>query len=204
MTRKSAGRLKRDELAAAAKANGVVSPYVELDEMYNNQREMFKKYYEMATLVIHPAVVPFFRDVNEVNRLMQAIAVEVKDLHARTEQLHDMHKGKNALPNAVDEDEHFVIIQMFQQYQAFFGVHNQNILPLMLEVQEHIDEALRTKAAAQATAVATIAAADQADLAITQVQSGGMTYNADAQGNPVPQSAAPTMDGYEAAATVPN
>jgi hypothetical protein len=232
MTQKSAGRRKRDEMAAKLKDQAVVSPYVELDEMYISQRNMFAQYRDMATLASHPEVVPYLKDFEHTNDLLRGLSADVKDLWERTTELNNRHKGKNAMPNAIDEDEHMNIVMMFQQYIAFMGVHQQTILPIMLELDEHVNYAAAKKSEIEAAAIAAGAASAQAQAAIntaavTEVVNGGQTSRVDAQGSPVPHTAAitevvrdgqtsrvdaqgmpvphtaaPTMAGYEAAATI--
>lgn len=195
MTKKSAARIKRDEMAAEVKKQDV-SPYVGLEEMFQTQLALFRKYHEMATMIIVPELVPFHKDINHTNNLLRALAADSRDLYARTKALHDRHAGRT-VPNPNDEDEHIEVIMMFQEYQAFQGVHMQTILPVMLELDEVLNYAVNAYKAAQATAVAEQPAAGEA---VQIVEAGGQSYQADAQGNPVPHTAPATMADVEAAA----
>lgn len=219
MTRKSEGRLKRDALAKSMQEEGVVSPYVELENMYQSQRALFGPYYNMAQILANPEVSCYLEDITKTTNLVRGLAADVKDLNKRTEDLHKKHAGKTALPNAIDENENWDIIQMFQDYQAFYGVHTQTILPIMLQLDEHLQYAIGKKREAEAAAIAAATAANQADQAMAQARDAGqdtvaingMTVRADGQGHTADnysapaavESAAPTMAGYEAAA-VPN
>lgn len=157
MTKKSLGRVRRDESSAAIKQQGVYSPYVDLDNMFTPQYEMFSKYQDMANLIGRPDVATHIADPTHVNNLLRTMAADVVDLRQRTEKLHSRHAGKTSMPDMINEDENLEIIMMFQEYQMLFGVHSQVIMPVMLELDEHLNKAIRVKAAieAQTTGVTT-------------------------------------------------
>jgi hypothetical protein len=216
MTKKSESRLKRDALAKTMQAEGVVSPYIELENMYNTQRAMFAPYYNMAKLISMPEVSMYLKDIAHTTNLVRGLAADANDLFQRMEATHVQHAGKTALPSAIDENENWAIIQLFQEYQAYYGVHTQTILPIMLELDEHLRYALDQKRTAEAAAIAAATAAHAADQAMAQARAdgqetvviNGMTVRADGQGHTAAnysapaatESAAPSMDGYETAA----
>lgn len=153
MTKKSESRVRRDQLAAAAAAEGIKDPYQQLEGMYQKQLAMFKGYHEMAKLVIMPEVMPFLKDPSKTNSVLRTAKAEIVSLHQQTEALHDTHKHKLGTKlNPGDEDEHFNVIMQMQQYEMFLGIHIQNITPLMLEIDNHLNEALAIKQAAVAAA----------------------------------------------------
>jgi hypothetical protein len=154
MTKKSEGRIKRDQLAANMAAQNIQSPYDDLEFQYRQQRAMFVAYYEMAKLLINPGVIPFIQDLNQVNDLARTLKAEVNDLHAKTEALYATHKDKaGKMPDPNDENEHFAIIMHVQEYQMFLGVHMQTITPIMADLDDHLNKALEAKRAAEAVAV---------------------------------------------------
>ena len=56
---------------------------------------------------------------------------------------------------------------MQQQYIVYMGVHQQNIMPVMFELDEHLNAALRLKQSIQAN---TVAAATATNAVIQQAQ----------------------------------
>jgi len=154
MTLKSPGRLKRDQVAKAMASQNVPNPYDELNTLYASQMAMFPQYYNMAKIVSNPEVSGFFADIGKVTNLMKVFSADVRDLYNRTTALFAAHGHITRLPDPANEDENFAILQMFETYSAYFGVHNQTLLPVMFELDELVQAALRLKSDTQAAEIA--------------------------------------------------
>lgn len=187
MTKKSDARLKRDEMSANLKAEQVVSPYVQLEEMYRSQMNLFGPYYQMAKLISTPDISVHLTDIRATTNLVRGLSADAKDLYEQTQAEYAKHGGRTTMPDAINPEENFDLIMHFQQYQMFYGMHTQNIVPIMMQLDEHLREALRRKSEVEAAAISTASAGIQAE----QATAAAIV------------SAAPTMAGYEAAA-VPN
>ena len=168
MTQKSIGRQKRDQVAKQMAEQNLPNPYDELNTLYASQMAMFPQYYNMAKIVSNPEVSGFFGDIFKVTNLMKVFSADVMDLHARTQAHFALHGHIARMPDPANEDENMNIIQLFEQYTAFYGVHSQTLLPVMMELDELVQAALRLKSDIQAAEIAkqavNTAAADLAAL----------------------------------------
>lgn len=153
MTKKSEARVLRDQAATALAAQGVHSPYVDLQNMYNSQRELFPAYYSMATIVSNPQISKHLTNIGATTNLIRGLSADVNDLWVKLNTLHAKHAGLTTMPDLIDEDENLAIIMMYQEYSMYMQAHQQTILPLMLELDEHLAEALKNKTLAEALAI---------------------------------------------------
>jgi hypothetical protein len=161
MTRKSDGRIKRDLAAAALADQNVRSPYLDLEDMYATQRRLFGPYYQMAKLISDPEVSKYLVDIVKTLNLVRGLSADVKDLHERTEALHTRHAGKTTMPDLINEDENMDILMMFENYSMLFNVHQQTIVPILTELDEHLRAALRNKETAESQTAAPVAEVEQ-------------------------------------------
>jgi hypothetical protein len=218
MTKKSLARQQRDEVAKNAQQSGVKSLYAVLEDMHEQQRGMFGQYAKMIQLISHDHVRPFLDQPERVNILLKGMSADIDELLSKTELLYQGHRGKAGFPDPTDEDEHFNIIQMQQQYMIYLNVHQQNLMPVMFELDEHLNRALAVLRQRQADAISNATAQNTAPVendpsfanapVVEQqpntVQVNGMTVRADGQGwtqeNVNQSAAAPTSSPYEAPA----
>ena len=167
MTKKSLARQQRDEVAKNVKQQGVKSLYTVLEEMYQQQVGLFQQYANMIQLISHDEVKPHLVNAVRVDALLSGMAVDIDDLLPKTQTLYAAHRGTSGMPDPLDEDIHYNLMQMQQQYIVYMGVHQQNIMPVMFELDEHLNAALRLKQSIQAN---TVAAATATNAVIQQAQ----------------------------------
>jgi hypothetical protein len=193
MTQKSLARQQRDQVAKDAQKNGVRSLYSVLEDMHSQQRGMFGEYAKMIQMISHEEISPFLKDPVRVDILLKGMSADIDELLGKTEQLYEGHRGKAGWPDPKDEDVHYNLMQMQQQYIVYLNVHQQNILPVMFELDEHLNYAIRNKQNIQMAAVAAATAQNAEPNIVT-----GMTVSADGQNWTTPDmSQAPAADPYE-------
>lgn len=154
MTKKSESRQKRDQMATQMESENLTSSYDQVEQMYASQIVLFPEYTKLVLLLINPEIIGFLRDPVTCANRVRALSAEVKDLRTRTEDVRSRHAAINKRDADLNEDEHMESIMIFQEYAMLQGIHQQNVLPLMLELQEHLSQAIQTKEAIQAQAVA--------------------------------------------------
>lgn len=154
MTKKSEARLKRDDVRRNAEQQQVKNPYDQLNELYQHQMGLFVQYRNLAVLIGHPEVAPFVKEVEHCVTLIRGMKADIDDLTSRTQTTYSLHGSKQGWPNPEDEDEHYLIMQLQSDYIMYLGVHQQNLIPILLELQEHLERALTVKQEYQAQAIA--------------------------------------------------
>jgi hypothetical protein len=192
MTKKSQGRVQRDaakaQVKAEAKHQGIEGIYDSLNVMHRNQMSLFEQYRNLVELLTNKEIIPFYADIERVNLLMRGLDVDLGDLMDKVAANKKLHEGKTGYGNPEDEDEYFHTMQIQQNYMVFMGVHQQVLLPMMLELDDHLNRAVAAKQAAHAQALATANALDQQPLAQVPAEAP-VTETAIAAANPYEQPA---------------
>jgi hypothetical protein len=190
MTKKSQARMKRDEVKEEAKSQGIVGIYDHLNSMYTSQMRLFEQYRKLIEIITHDTVVPFLKNITRVDTLLKGFNVDIGDLLDKTRVTHSLHTGKTGFGNPDDENEYFTNLQLQQDYVVYMGVHQQNLLPVLLELQEHLSGALAKMRSVEAEAAATTQALDQQPLMQAPVEAAAAEPAV--TGNPYEQPAIDT------------
>jgi hypothetical protein len=160
MTQKSKARQQRDAVAKNAQAQGVQSMYAVLNDMYAQQCGMFSQYARMIELVSHDEIVPHLKNRTRTEGLLRGMSVDIEDLLAKTAAVHRQHAHTTGWPDPKDEDVHYTLMQLQQSYIMYLNVHQQNIMPVMFELDENLQYALRAKEQAQVNQIASATASN--------------------------------------------
>lgn len=170
MTRKSESRLRRDAVLKQAQEQNIQGGYDILNDMYAQQCGLFEQYGKMAALLGHEEISPFVVDMDRAQLLMRGLDHDAGELVGKVHDLYRGHAGKTGYGNPNDEDEYYNVMQMQQQYIVYMGVHQQNLLPIMFEMDEHLKAAIDNKQKLQAAAIAAaqVQQATEADVQVTE------------------------------------
>lgn len=147
MTKKSQARLDRDardkEFKKRLDFQGLdeANVWEHLEQAYQNACGLFAQYHKMNEMI--KSVHDFIADEPRVANLMKALAADSIELARETELQHDQHKGRSGKPNGEDDD--FLITMLQQNYMVLLENHNLTLLPVMLELNEHLEKAIRAK-----------------------------------------------------------
>lgn len=148
MTKKSAGRLLRDqqqkefEQRLANEGIDENTCWEHLDGCYKNAKGLFVEYFNLATMVADPKTNCYFtaQEGEKVANLMKSLAVDTEPLQKETEALYAKHQGKVGIPE--NEDDNYLIISLQQDYGVLLNNHALTVLPVMLELDELLQKAL--------------------------------------------------------------
>lgn len=151
MTKKSDSRLKRDALAKQAAAEGVDETWEKLEEVYQSHMNLFVEYGKMAALITNDGVRPYLEDESATANLMKGLASDSASMQTRTQELHAKHAGRTG--TADDEESWFAVTMLHQDYIMLMAQHQQTCLPIMLELDEHLQKALKRRAEAEEAAL---------------------------------------------------
>lgn len=166
MTKKSQARLARDELKARTADEGVDQTWDQIEAIYDDQRSLFVEYYKMAALMSQDDVRMYLINESATTNLMKGLASDSAQLQAETEEQHNKHAGRSG-PPADNEEDYFAITMLHQEYAMLMSKHQQTLLPIMLQLTEHLHEALDRRRLAEAAAVP---AGDVTDVVATEVE----------------------------------
>lgn len=143
MTKKSDGRLKRDqqkqELNDAGKQAAESNSWDSLEHCYQHHMQLFGQYLKLSRKLIEPEVQANILNQVHSDNLARGMDDAVCSLHERTEALHNGHKGKTGLTK--NDAEWFDVVTMFQSYAALIEEHQMLVTPMAHELTEIITAA---------------------------------------------------------------
>jgi hypothetical protein len=164
MTKKSQARLQRDATNKQAQSQGIEGVYDNLNFMFEKQWGLFEQYRKMIEIITHEAVAPFLKDQATVDVLLKGFDADIGQLLDKTKATYALHRGKTGFQKPDDEDEHFLTMQLQQDYMVYMGVHQQVLIPVMMELDEHMRGALTERKRLEDQAAAAAAALDSQPL----------------------------------------
>ncbi len=175
MTKKSLARQQRDAFQEKVKAEGIKGAYDVLNEMHAHQMGLFTQYGKLIELIAHSEIEPHLPNPQRTEILVKGLNAEMGDLLDKTSMLYSLHKGKQGHIKPDDEDEYFQTMQWQQDYIVYLGVHQQNLLPVMFELDEHLKGAIDAKQNLQAQAIATAQALNNQNPDLAPVETPAVT-----------------------------
>lgn len=121
-----------------------------LEQQYNIHANMFAGYHRMTAMLLNPTVQLNLQNINKTANLVKGLSADVQMLNTKTQRVHRKHAGRTGFTQ--DIDENFAIIQIFQEYAALIDQHQLLVLPVVAELNEHLNYALNQISIAQAQA----------------------------------------------------
>ncbi len=147
MTKKSQARLNKDasdkEFKRRLDFQGLDEDNIweHLEQAYQNACGLFAQYHKMNEMVA--SVIDFIADGTTVANLLKALAADTTVLAKETEEQHAKHAGRTGKPDG--DDDNYTIIMLQQNYQVLLQNHQLTVLPVMLQLDEHLQKAIRAK-----------------------------------------------------------
>jgi len=126
-----------------------------LQGQYNIHASMFVSYHRMTSMLLAPQVQANLKDIAKTANLVKGLSADVQMLNTKTQRVYRKHAGKTGFTE--DIDENFSIIQIFQEYAALIDQHQLLVLPVVAELNEHLNYALNQIQLAQASQPQTVA-----------------------------------------------
>jgi hypothetical protein len=138
MTKKSAGRLKRDEMKKQLEANPQAAEAATWDKLtgiYTTcAQALVNNHSNMLRLFAIPGLLQNVPDVVLVEKALTGLDNDVKDFSEELLSIRQLHISK--VGDCVDENETMQLFEIFEKYHSYDSRYNAIILPTVMELSE--------------------------------------------------------------------